>query len=1351
MEEIAIVGIACRFPGADDIDEFWKVLKNGEDHVQDIPKERWDIQHIEIPDVDDEWKDHASKSGLIKDYDKWDNKFFGISDSEAGWMDPQQCLALEVAYSALEDGGFTREQIKGTTTGVYIGCMNRDISLGLNDAPHEFNNFLVTGTQTSIISNRLSYFFDIRGPSMTVDTACSSALVAIHLGCQAIRSGDCPMAICGGVNSVITPINYMALSKARMTSKTGKSHTFSKDADGYARGEGCGIVVLKSFKQAKQDGDKIWGVVMSGCNQDGKENVPITAPSGNQQKYLLQKIYSNYNISPSDIQYIETHGTGTPIGDPTETNALAEFFAPYMPKDRKIPIGSVKTNIGHLESSAGTAGLIKVLLMMKNHQIVPSLHYSPDNGNPKINFDEIPLEVSTSLRTWEAHKNESKLSCVNSFGFGGTNSHAIVKQLPMTKRAVDQTKKASQIHFIVAFSSVSKDALMNTIKHFVEKIKSESYEIEDLSYTSLLKRSHYRNRHAVVANSLNDLTEQLMSFSITEDENTLKTKSAQIVFLFCGVGTVWVGMCQGFLSSNKVFKQTVMEIDKELKKYTKVSILETLQNQSKDFLKDPFLGPLAIFACQVGLFSLWSDIGVSPDLIIGQSVGEVAAAYAAGCLTLPESVQVSYHRSFLSSKAAGGKMIVVGHCNTEQMEKICKSYENKLGIAVYSSHEMCVVSGDADAINHLKETILSKDEFRSVLSKELDVTCAYHSYHMTGASKQLELELKNLKGRDPKIPIISTLSGKHVNGPEMGTAEYWSSNLLKPVLLREAVAAAIHPNKNNIFVEIGPKPVLRAHLKKITNDEAMTTCITSCNNPDEHRTFTKAIAELYMHNVPVKLDKLIKNITSVTDIPRYKFNRSGKLLMSNAVRATLQLKTTKSDTHPFVSRKPLSDGFKVTISEEKTPYVYEHVLDKQHIAPGAIHAEIGLSVSKIYSNHPLSKTSISLHFIKPLGLGQNQGVELDISVSKEFGSFEVRKKKDIICKGHYSETKRDDLVQVNVSEIKKSCPIYVSQQEFYDTLRDLGFEYGYSLTVIGNSWRSDTEYIAEMNVPDAVAKEMHDLHLHPCILDGVLQTLSISWISTLAQYEGLAAEMSRPIPIRLGALTVRTSPRKKMYVFGRMMQSTIQQAFLNLLLLTESGEVVAAIENYEVKNVAPGFSYTSLSEKTYGTRWLPVEMEKLKSQRDDFQNTMSICLTSSSYDCLKSLSKDHSNVMTFLDVTSDTVFDSDRMLQKIQMTIANNNMKWCDISEIVYFPGFRHFSKELHSDEIYHCIKVSCLILLKLLQMFLSEAIDIPIYVITEKAQPNIVDDHIYNVTGSELWGMCRCLVRERTYSNSDE
>jgi hypothetical protein len=418
-------------------------------------------------------------------------------------------------------------------------------------------------------------------------------------------------------------------------------------------------------------------------------------------------------------------------------------------------------------------------------------------------------------------------------------------------------------------------------------------------------------------------------------------------------------------------------------------------------------------------------------------------------------------------------------------------------------------------------------------------------------------------------------------------------------------------------------------LKNITEAET----IPSCSSPDDYNTFMKAVAALYKHGVEFNFQKLVPKNRKLTDIPRYKFYRSGTLLTSDTVMATLQVNTPGGEKHPFVSQKPLSGQYKVSLSSETTPYIYEHILDHKHIAPGAIHAEIALAVSKSDSSIPISETSVSLHFVKPLFLGKNQTVELEVNLSKETNSFNIKRKQEIVCKGTYCKSNSEDIVQVSISTLKRMCPVHVSQQLFYDTLRKRGFEYGPSLTVIRNSWRSDTEYIAELTVPNEIVDDMHSLHLHPCILDGVLQTLSISWISAITQYKDLEIDISRPIPIKLGTLTVKKVPRDKMYVYGRLLESSIEHAFLNILLLSENGEVIAKIENYEVKNVAPDMSFSPLYDISYVTKWLPVETDdKIGNMLNETDIILCICLSTTAYEIIQKYFDSKSCVMILLDI-----------------------------------------------------------------------------------------------------------------------
>ncbi|XP_071133182.1 phenolphthiocerol/phthiocerol polyketide synthase subunit C-like [Mytilus edulis] len=987
---IAIIGIGCRFPGADDIDEFWKLLENGECHIDIVPEDRWNVQEADIRDPDESWKDCARHAGLINEYDRWDNKFFGVSDTEAACMNPQQCLALEVTHSALENGGLTKGNMKKSKTGVYIGIMNNDLLLGLPNARNEFNNFLVTGIASSITSNRISFHYDLLGPSLTVDTACSSALVSVHLGCQAIRTGECEMAICGGVNSILTPVNFVPLSKAKMISPTGKSHAFSNQADGYVRGEGCGIVILKRYKKAKFDGNHIWGLIATGCNQDGQSNTPITAPSSDQQQALLKEVYSKYQVDPKTVQYIEAHGTGTPVGDPIEIRALSDFFSPCLKNGETIPVGSVKTNIGHLESSAGTAGLIKTLLMMRSEKLVPSLHFKENEGNADINFNEIPLRVVTNISDWNGDSRGQRIACVNSFGFGGTNCHAVVKQMKV------ETKTSSGNyafeHYVVCLTGTSIPALQKSVRYLKEKIEQKSYSIKDIAFTSLLKRDHFRYRITYVASSCQDLSADIARKERSFDEMTaVDTKESKLIFLFCGVGTVWKGTCQQMFNSITPFREKFQQIDKEVRKLTKFSIIDEIQNPTDDIISDPYKGPLIIFASQVSLFHLWAHLGVHPDAIIGQSVGEVAASYAAGCLSFEDAVKIIHHRSLLSSKASGGGMMVIGKCEVDEIEKICGQFENKICIAVYSSKEACVVSGDRDVIDKMKERL--EKEMPNLLLKKLDVNCAYHSHHMDEISREIEEKLTGIKGKAPNIPLISTVTGENVTDDMMAKPIYWTNNLRKPVLLKEAVSFCMNEEKSNVILEIGPKPVIRAHLSKISSIDAAS--VASLNQPNEKHIFVNAMADLFQRGFNIQWGNVFDGTEQLIDLPRYKFNRSGILIKSDALREGLRATVKTNNNHPFVFPKPLSRNFRIELSPQVTPYVYEHIVDGRSIAPGAVHGEIGIVVATEILKLPVSQVEISLQFIRPLSVGRDQIIYLETALNEKEKSFEIKRRKDI--------------------------------------------------------------------------------------------------------------------------------------------------------------------------------------------------------------------------------------------------------------------------------------------------------------------------------------------------------------------
>ncbi|KAL5012951.1 hypothetical protein ScPMuIL_011502 [Solemya velum] len=1342
-EAIAIVGLGCRYPGADNLQEFWKLLCNGEDHVNEIPKERWNNAAFFDEDPDARGKTYVTKCGFIEDINGFDNTLWGISNTEAQKMDPQQRLVLECTHMAFEDGGFTRKYLDGSKTGVYMGTMTDDYRNMYADAYEDMSVYSLTGMSGSIISNRVSYTYNLHGPSITLDTACSSGLVAIDVASLALRRGDINLAVCGGVNVLQLPYINMALCRARMLSRTGKCHTFSADADGYARGEGCGVVILKKLKQARCDNDKIWGTIATQCNQDGRMATPITAPSGEQQKQLLELIYPASNIDAALIQYIEAHGTGTPTGDPIEFNSLGSFFTDAKHSadfTGTIPIGSVKTNVGHGEAVAGMTGLIKVLLMMEHGEIVPSLHFSKENANPNLHMEAYCLEVVTERKIWPTHQDGSRIACVNSFGFGGTNAHAIVKQLRQKKQPASPTQEHEYV--ILAFSAKNIEILTRNLQHFSDNLELERQSLKSIAYTSTCKRDHLQKRLAVCASSKQGLVQDIKHAMNSNSTNDTSISKNGICFVLNGVGTTWKGMCRDFMNVS-VFQKTIQQIDDLLQSRTGWSIADVFISSDPRVVEDPFAGHICIFACQVGLASVWKNFGINPTAIVGMSVGEVAAAHISGSLSLEAATKVIYERSRLAAEAVGGSMCVVGNRSKNDIQAACSQTGNRATMAVHLSPIACTLSGDTDAIEEVKQLLKDTSPTRFY---DLDVKCAYHSHHMEQSSVKLVDSLDGLSGSKPKTNLYSTVTGVEAKDGDFTSAEYWKFNLREPVKFYQTLQTASRENRCNMFIEIGAKATLKAHIKDIFPDSHNEkTCLVSMKAGQGYKTLLDTACTVYEAGHDLVWENINPRTENLSQLPKHVFKRSNMLFLPGQIRTKLAGIASSNNSHMFVKQKEAENEMNAVISHETTNFVYDHFVDGQIVVPGAVYAEIGLALSHICFDNHRDDYDIFVEFKKPLLLNTRKEVDVVVGMHDKILNhslvFDVKNKNETLAVGRIERTKRKGADFVKIHDFKNRMLSSYSKEEVYAKLQCLGFEYGPSMTQITVAYTFGPEAVSEITVEKSVLGELNKTHLHPAIIDAMIQTTAVILFESRIQHNGL--DDFKVFPSSISRLVLKGTPRHKMMVATKLTRSTKETKHVDILLTDNGGRVIAEIED---------FCYRIFSSSDDVIKRRP-DYGKLPSTPVEISN-------SARHYVLIQIGKSE----TFTKVEQTIENEDSATHQVIQVERSNGasnpfeNEKFRHPKEtvVLYFPPVLVRDDD-DGVEVFNCVKWSCVTFLHLLKHLVSLELDIPVLVVTTNTrkmwttgESQIVEDsrNVADVLGSEIWGIAKCAIVEFYYKS---
>ena len=837
-EPIAIIGLSCRFPNAANKDAYWNLLKNGLSGIKEVPADRWDLETYFDEDVNKKGKMNTIWGGFIDQVDQFDAEFFGISPREAKQIDPQQRLMLELSWEALEDAGINPFQLKGSKTGVFYGAIWNDyLILNSNRGVNSIAQHTATGMHHSIIANRVSYFLGLQGPSMAIDTACSSSLVSVHLAVQSLRRGESTMALAGGVNLIIAPDSTISMTKFGAMAADGQSKAFDSSANGYVRGEGGGTVVLKPLSKALIDGDKIYALLLeSAVNNDGFSN-GLTAPNPKAQEEILNDVYSRAGVNLNDIQFIETHGTGTIIGDPIEAKAIGNVLCGKRAADKPLLLGSVKTNIGHLEGAAGIAGLIKVALSVKNRQIPPNLNFQ--NPNPNIPFDELRLKVPQQLISWPDPERPA-LAGVSSFGFGGTNCHVIVGELAANK------------YHVFPVSSATKKGLIDEVKLLSESIR-ENYSLQELSYR-LSEKTGMKYREIFIAESLQKLEKQLYDFIQSKPVIKETDKHQQpIIFVCSGQGSQWTGMGKTLINTEPVFRAKMEQIDSEFKKLAGWSIIAYLFECGKNESPINLIQPV-IFSIQVSLAALWESCGIKPDLILGHSMGEVAATQIAGIISLEDAIKIIYHRSSLLLNLAGKGLMALVELSGSQLAKAIEPYNGLVSVAAYNSPVSSVVAGDTENVKHFIDSL---DE--SIFKKLIKVDVASHSYQTDALKDDLLLLLKDIKPLPGNIPVISTVSGAMLSY-EHFTNAYWMSNVREPVKFSQAISALIE-KQDYRFIELSAHPILTKSIEEVYNNEGKKYLIqgTIERNENDCKSMLLSLTKLYRSGYNLNWGKILKN------------------------------------------------------------------------------------------------------------------------------------------------------------------------------------------------------------------------------------------------------------------------------------------------------------------------------------------------------------------------------------------------------------------------------------------------------------------------------------------------------------
>ncbi|MXM65410.1 SDR family NAD(P)-dependent oxidoreductase [Streptomyces sp. HUCO-GS316] len=1176
-EPVALVAMACRLPGGvGDPEALWNLVAEGRDAVGPFPAKRWDVESLYDPDPDALGKSYAREGGFLDDIESFDAGFFGITPKEAAAMDPQQRLLLETAWESLERAGIVPADLAGSTTGVYIGMFGSDyLSATRLD---QLDGYVGTGSALSVASGRLAYTLGLNGPALTVDTACSSSLVAVHLAAQALRAGECDLALAGGVTLMVTPQTFVEFSRLRGLSPSGRCRSFSDAADGAIWAEGAGMVVLKRLGDARRDGDEVLAVLRgTAVNQDGRSQ-GLSAPNGPAQERVIRRALELSGLEPADIDHVEAHGTGTTLGDPIEANALAEVFGASRPQGRPLHLGSLKSNVGHTQAASGVAGLIKVVQSLRHEELPRTLH--ADTPSSHVDWADNGLNLLREPAPWPKDGRVRRAG-VSAFGISGTNAHVIVEEAPRTGTASAAQDEPVPGKLLFTVSGRSEEALRGQAGRLAGHL-SEDTVLTDLAHSLARHRSHFEWRAGVVADGKDELLAGLgaLASGRTPAATPREETAGKVAFVFAGHGGQWPGMGVELMAESEAFREELTRIDEAVLRHAGWSVLTALRapEEIAPLGRTEFLQPV-LFAVNAALAAAWRSLGVAPDAVIGHSLGEIAAAYSAGALTLDEAVTVVTGRALAVVPLEGKGGMLSVELPRDEAEELLTPYAGRLFVAAVNSAHSTAVSGDADALAEL----LAQLEHREIPARRLSTPFASHTPLMASVREDLAERLSGLRGTRTPTPLYSTVLAEPVPGDRLD-AGYWYANLGEPVRFADTVRRMLDDGYR-YFVEMSPHPSLGASIEAVAAEAGVDAVSVASlrRQQDGREVLLRRLGELYTAGHAPDWTVLFPQGRR-TGLPTYAFARErhwlapapatdgGKPLLGTHVEAS-----DEPDRHIFQTALDLRDS--------RFGYLTDHRVSGEIWLPGAAFLDMALeAASAVHGGGEVRLSDV--RFLQPLRLDADTPVRLQLVLQpaedghRDFiiasaPAGEGRAPWERHVTGRVAPTAAEPAAPdagESLAALRELCVQEADMAAVYAGLAALGIDYGPAFRGLRESHRSHTAALGRLTARPAAGHL-----LHPALLDAAFHTAALP---------ADAPEGRAFVPAGVGRLRFTASGSTPAWATCRLRSVDGDTATLDLRLWDENEQLVLEAEEFRLAALSP------LDDALFETRWQPRPMAK---------------------------------------------------------------------------------------------------------------------------------------------------------------